>query len=129
MDPFFKVALTWDSRTLLIPSLLPTEQQMRSGLPGMDMRVKIAVRTRGWGFRGRRVQGGGPVAEIKAASSASGARSRSVPSRQLLKSAKISRPIMHQESHGSGSSKGVGKGTSEEYEMSKRSEAEHCIRR
>merc|ERR1712062_940691 len=29
----FEVALTWDSRTLLIPSLLPTEQQMRSGLP------------------------------------------------------------------------------------------------
>ena len=30
----FEVALTWDSRTLLIPSLLPTEQQMRSGIPG-----------------------------------------------------------------------------------------------
>ena len=24
----FEVALTWDSRTLLIPSLLPTEQQV-----------------------------------------------------------------------------------------------------
>ena len=31
----FEVALTWDSRTLLIPSLLPTEQQMRSGIPGI----------------------------------------------------------------------------------------------
>ena len=100
---------------------------MRSGLPGMDMRVKIAVRTRGWGFRGRRVQGGGPVAEIKAAAASGSNRSRSVPSRQLLKGAKISRPIMHQEAP---AAKGAtGKGTSEEYEMSKRSEAEHCIRR
>ena len=28
----FEVALTWDSRTLLIPSLLPTEEAMRSAL-------------------------------------------------------------------------------------------------
>ena len=50
----FEVALTWDGRSLLIPSLLPTEAMMRSGVPGMDLRVKIAVRTRGWGFRSRR---------------------------------------------------------------------------
>ncbi len=65
----FEVALTWDSRTLLIPSLLPTEQQMRTSL-APDARVKIAVRTRGWGgFRGRQRQlaqtgiggGGGPA--------------------------------------------------------------------
>ncbi len=52
----FEVALTWDSRTLLIPSLLPTEQQMRTS-PAPDARVRIAVRTRGWGgFRGRQRQ-------------------------------------------------------------------------
>lgn len=37
----FEVALTWDNRTLLIPSLLPSEEQLRSGLPGMDVRVKV----------------------------------------------------------------------------------------
>lgn len=35
----FEVALTWDNRTLLIPSLLPSEEQLRSGLPGTDVRV------------------------------------------------------------------------------------------
>jgi len=37
----FEVALTWDSRTLLIPSLLPTEEQTLLGLPGSDVRVKV----------------------------------------------------------------------------------------
>lgn len=37
----FEVAVTWDSRTLLIPSLLPTEDQTRRGLPGGDARVKV----------------------------------------------------------------------------------------
>lgn len=37
----FEVALTWDSRTLLIPSLLPTEETMLLGLPGSDVRVKV----------------------------------------------------------------------------------------
>lgn len=37
----FEVALTWDSRTLLIPSLLPTEDQTAYGLPGSDVRVKV----------------------------------------------------------------------------------------
>ena len=37
----FEVALTWDSRTLLIPSLLPTEEQTIQGLPGSDVRVKV----------------------------------------------------------------------------------------
>lgn len=37
----FEVALTWDNRTLLIPSLLPSEEQLRSGLPGMDVQVKV----------------------------------------------------------------------------------------
>ena len=35
----FEVALTWDNRTLLIPSLLPNEEQLRTGLPGTDVRV------------------------------------------------------------------------------------------
>jgi hypothetical protein len=37
----FEVALTWDSRTLLIPSLLPTEDQTAYGLPGSDVRIKV----------------------------------------------------------------------------------------
>lgn len=37
----FEVALTWDSRTLLIPSLLPSEDQTAYGLPGSDVRVKV----------------------------------------------------------------------------------------
>lgn len=39
----FEVALTWDSRTLLIPSLLPTEKLMLSGSTGADVRVKVFV--------------------------------------------------------------------------------------
>ena len=39
----FEVALTWDSRTLLIPSLLPTERLMISGSTGADVRVKVFV--------------------------------------------------------------------------------------
>lgn len=39
----FEVALTWDSRTLLIPSLLPTEKSMLSGATGTDVRVKVHV--------------------------------------------------------------------------------------
>ena len=37
----FEVALTWDSRTLLIPSLLPTEKNMISGAAGTDVRVSF----------------------------------------------------------------------------------------
>lgn len=35
----FEVALTWDSRTLLIPSLLPTEEHIKAGLPGCEVKV------------------------------------------------------------------------------------------
>lgn len=36
----FELALTWDNRTLLIPSLLPTEEQLKSGShPGSDIMV------------------------------------------------------------------------------------------
>ncbi|EFX78451.1 hypothetical protein DAPPUDRAFT_320450 [Daphnia pulex] len=42
----FEVGLTLDSRTLLIPSLLPTEDQTAYGLLGSDVRVKIPVRSR-----------------------------------------------------------------------------------
>ncbi|XP_043222191.1 leucine-rich repeat serine/threonine-protein kinase 1-like isoform X1 [Amphibalanus amphitrite] len=45
----FEVAVTWDSRTLLIPSLLPSEEMLRGGVPGMD--VRIPVRSRGWALR------------------------------------------------------------------------------
>ena len=82
----FEVALTWDGRSLLIPSLLPTEAMMRSGVPGMDLRVKIAVRTRGWGFRSRRQAHADQQADAAAAAAAASAnRSRSVPARALLK--------------------------------------------
>ncbi|KAH6928290.1 hypothetical protein HPB50_013953 [Hyalomma asiaticum] len=45
----FEVALTWDGRSLLIPSLLPSEELLRCGLPGAD--VRVPVRSRGWGLR------------------------------------------------------------------------------
>ncbi|KAK4295198.1 hypothetical protein Pmani_032225 [Petrolisthes manimaculis] len=48
----FEVALTWDNRTLLIPSLLPSEEQLRTGLPGTD--VRIPVRSRGWAVRNKK---------------------------------------------------------------------------
>jgi hypothetical protein len=35
----FEVALTWDSRTLLIPSLLPTEQQVKFAIFSPSPRV------------------------------------------------------------------------------------------
>jgi hypothetical protein len=36
----FEVALTWDSRTLLIPSLLPSEESMRAAHTQL-VRVKV----------------------------------------------------------------------------------------
>lgn len=38
----FEVALTWDGRTLLIPSMLPSEELLRCGLPGADVRVQVS---------------------------------------------------------------------------------------
>ncbi|OQR71714.1 leucine-rich repeat serine/threonine-protein kinase 1-like [Tropilaelaps mercedesae] len=43
----FEVALTWDGRNLLIPSLLPTEDQIRAGTD-----VKVPARSRTWVPRG-----------------------------------------------------------------------------
>ncbi|KAK3921714.1 Leucine-rich repeat serine/threonine-protein kinase 1 [Frankliniella fusca] len=55
----FEVALTWDSRTLLIPSLLPCEEDLQ--LPSANpVRVKIPVRSRGWAVRSKKA-GGTPV--------------------------------------------------------------------
>ena len=39
----FEVALLWDERNLLIPSLLPTEEQVRRRLPQTDVRVSFLV--------------------------------------------------------------------------------------
>ncbi|XP_063218267.1 leucine-rich repeat serine/threonine-protein kinase 1 isoform X2 [Bacillus rossius redtenbacheri] len=49
----FEVALTWDSRTMLIPSLLPTEETARS--PHVQS-VRIPVRSRGWAARTKKAQ-------------------------------------------------------------------------
>ncbi|KAI5703280.1 hypothetical protein M8J75_009878 [Diaphorina citri] len=50
----FEVALTWDSRTLLIPSLLPTEPDLTD--PNAQIvKVKIPVRTRGWAVRHKKI--------------------------------------------------------------------------
>ena len=55
---------------------------MRSGVPGLDMRVKIPVRSRGFGFRGRRNnQGGIPFSLDGPSAEKTSARSRSVPGR------------------------------------------------
>ncbi len=53
----FEVALMWDERNLLIPSLLPTEQDLRLGLPQTDIRVS-GCGGEGWGWSGRRGAGG-----------------------------------------------------------------------
>ncbi|XP_047741419.1 leucine-rich repeat serine/threonine-protein kinase 1, partial [Hyalella azteca] len=37
----FEVALTWDNRTLLIPCLLPSMEQLRAAPNGADIRVRI----------------------------------------------------------------------------------------
>nr|CDP90956.1 Bm6044, isoform b [Brugia malayi] len=42
----FEVALCWQSRSLLIPSLLPDEYQLRGGYPGS--RVLVPTRTTSW---------------------------------------------------------------------------------
>lgn len=47
----FEVALTWDARTLLIPSLLPTEEE---SLSGKSVTVKIVARSRGWAMRSKK---------------------------------------------------------------------------
>jgi hypothetical protein len=100
---------------------------MRSGVPGLDMRVKIPVRSRGFGFRGRRNNPGGipftldgPSAGDKAS-----ARSRSVPGRQLLKPKDISKPV--RTSHEFSPAKTAP--ANPEYEMTRRSEPEHAIQR
>ena len=128
----FEVGLTWDSRTLLIPSLLPTETMLFSGIPGIDSRVTIPLRSRGWSQRGRRptntsagtVVGNssfftpGP-SETKVAPVPP--RSRSVPARRLLASKDISSPMS--------AIKKEEKKVPREYELSHRSEPDHAIHR
>lgn len=55
----FEVALTWDSRTLLIPSLLPSEDdvhmaQLHPGLYPM-VKIKVPLRSRGWAVRNKKI--------------------------------------------------------------------------
>ncbi|XP_049858112.1 leucine-rich repeat serine/threonine-protein kinase 1 isoform X1 [Schistocerca gregaria] len=50
----FEVALTWDNRTLLIPSLLPSEESLKSSHVQI-VRVKIPVRSRGWAVRTKKM--------------------------------------------------------------------------
>ncbi|KAG5883328.1 hypothetical protein JTB14_032528 [Gonioctena quinquepunctata] len=56
----FEVALTWDSRTLLIPSLLPSEEDilMAQIYPGQFhpmVKVKVPLRSRGWAIRNKKI--------------------------------------------------------------------------
>lgn len=56
----FEVALTWDSRTLLIPSLLPSEEdmmlsQMHPGQYNQIVKVKVPLRSRGWAIRNKKI--------------------------------------------------------------------------
>ncbi|CAG0916811.1 unnamed protein product [Notodromas monacha] len=50
----FELGLTWDTRTLLIPSLLPSEVQIRAGIPGCE--VRIPVRSRAWAIKRSNVE-------------------------------------------------------------------------
>ncbi|XP_024943937.1 leucine-rich repeat serine/threonine-protein kinase 1 isoform X2 [Cephus cinctus] len=47
----FEVALTWDYRTLLIPSLLPTEEDILRN----NQTIKIPVKTRSWHVRSKKI--------------------------------------------------------------------------
>ncbi|KAF5301002.1 hypothetical protein FQR65_LT08985 [Abscondita terminalis] len=56
----FEVALTWDSRTLLIPSLLPSEEdthlaQIHPSLHYSIVKVKVPLRSRGWAVRNKKI--------------------------------------------------------------------------
>ncbi|XP_065157528.1 leucine-rich repeat serine/threonine-protein kinase 1 isoform X3 [Atheta coriaria] len=56
----FEVALTWDSRTLLIPSLLPSEEDIHNAqmYPGQFhpmVKVKVPLRSRGWAVRSKKI--------------------------------------------------------------------------
>ncbi|CAG9859264.1 unnamed protein product [Phyllotreta striolata] len=56
----FEVAITWDSRTLLIPSLLPSEEDiiMAQLYPGQFhpmVKVKVPLRSRGWAVRSKKI--------------------------------------------------------------------------
>ena len=96
----FEVGLTWDSRTLLIPCLLPTEMKMYSGLPGMDSRVSIPLRSRSCSHRGRRLTNSSKTSMVENPSFLSNdkkavvqqIRSRSVPSRNLICNNELSAP-------------------------------------
>lgn len=37
----FELALTWDNRTMLVPSLLPSEEQLLNGFPGSEILVSF----------------------------------------------------------------------------------------
>ena len=126
----FEVGLTWDSRTLLIPSLLPTEAMLNSRIPGIESRVTIPLRTRGWGHRGRRPNntsagtvGNNPafLAQGQLGGSKHEQRSRSVPARRLLGSRDISAPM--------GAHRRDEKRMPRDYELSQRTEPDHVIRR
>ena len=125
----FEVGLTWDSRTLLIPSLLPTETMLHSGLPGMDSRVTIPLRSRGWSHqRGRRPQNTSASTVVGNSSfftsgppEKAGVRSRSVPARRVLGRTDISAPMAP--------AKKEEKRMPREYELSQRSEPDHAIHR
>lgn len=47
----FEVALTWDYRTLLIPSLLPTEEELLRS----NISIKVPVKSRGWHSRSKMI--------------------------------------------------------------------------
>ncbi|CAH0558750.1 unnamed protein product [Brassicogethes aeneus] len=56
----FEVALTWDSRTLLIPSLLPSEEDLQLAMmyPGQYpplIKIKVPLRSRGWAVRNKKI--------------------------------------------------------------------------
>lgn len=55
----FEVALTWDSRTLLIPSLLPSEEDIHMAQlhPGHHplVKIKVPLRSRGWAVRNKKI--------------------------------------------------------------------------
>ena len=92
------------------------------------MRVKVPVRSRGWGFRGRSRMNQQPTQinfDEKSTSASASSRSRSVPSRALLKTRDISRPLRNSPP----SSNETASNMNKEYEVTHRKELEHSIQR
>ncbi|XP_015840648.1 leucine-rich repeat serine/threonine-protein kinase 1 isoform X3 [Tribolium castaneum] len=96
----FEVALTWDSRTLLIPSLLPSEEdillaQLYPGQFHPLVKVKVPLRSRGWAIRNKKITVS-PKSVLYRDTGAQGKFQMSLPSTSSSKSEEIEEEAKYQ---------------------------------